>query len=52
MAKARYFRKPNNSVILYLPKVHDIDSLKSRFVECDANGKDLKKEVKKPKKKK
>ena len=51
MAKLWFFRKPNNVVILYLPKVHVLSSLEDRFVECDQNGKDLKKEVKKTKKK-
>ena len=52
MAKARFFRKPNNVVILYLPNSHVLSSLEDRFVECDQNGKDLKKEVKKEAKKK
>ena len=44
----RYFKKPNGTLIA-LQSHHDLDSLKSRFVECDANGKELKKEKPKPK---
>ena len=51
---AKYFKKPNGVVIEATPS-HDLDSLKERFVECDANGKPIKVEKKvdkKPSKKK
>ena len=51
---AKYFKKPNGVVIEATPS-HDLDSLKSRFEECDANGKAIKvekKATKKPSKKK
>ena len=47
---SRYFKKPNG-VIIEAGAQHDIKSLESRFVEVDANGKELKKEAPKPKKK-
>tara|TARA_R100000781_G_scaffold114777_1_gene86909 strand:+ start:658 stop:828 length:171 start_codon:yes stop_codon:yes gene_type:complete len=47
---ARYFKKPNGVIVEAAPN-HDIASLKSRFVEVDADGKELKKEAPKPKKK-
>ena len=44
---AKYFKKPNGVVIEVTPS-HDLDSLKERFEECDANGKALpEKETKK-----
>ena len=47
----KYFKKPNGVVIEVQPN-HDLDSLKSRFEECDVNGKAIKKAPKdKPKKK-
>ena len=46
----KYFLKPNGVVIQVLP-THDIKSLEERFVECDKDGKELKKVVKKAKKK-
>ena len=46
----RYFKKSNGTVIHAEPH-HDIKSLEDRFTECDANGKELKKEAPKPKKK-
>ena len=46
---SKYFKKPNGVIIEVEPN-HDINSLKDRFVECDADGKELKKE--KPAKKK
>ena len=49
--KMKYFKKPNGVVIEVQPN-HDLDSLKSRFEECDVNGKAIKKAPKdKPKKK-
>ena len=45
-----YFKKPNGVVIEATPS-HDLDSLKARFEECDANGKAIKKAEKKPVKK-
>ena len=54
----RYFKKDttkysigNSDVIFkYDPRNHDIESLEARFVECDANGKTIKKATKKAKK--
>ena len=48
---AKYFKKPNG-VIIEVNDNHDLKSLKDRFEECDANGKALKKSVKKSTKKK
>ena len=45
---AQYFKKPNGAIIEVTPE-HDLASLKDRFVECDAGGKEIK-EVKKSKK--
>ena len=49
----QYFIKPNG-IILKANSNHDLSSLKDRFVECDIDGKELKKEkpVKKASKKK
>ena len=47
---AKYFKKPNGVVIEASPS-HNLDSLKDRFEECDANGKAIKKAEKKPDKK-
>ena len=47
----RYFKK-SNGVIIEAGSNHDIKSLEERFTECDANGKELKKEKPKAKKKK
>ena len=44
-----YFKKPNG-VIIKASANHDLDSLKSRFMQCDTNGDEIKKD-KKPKKK-
>ena len=41
--KKRYFKKPNNTIIIVGPQ-HDIKSLDEIFVECDADGNELKKE--------
>ncbi|QDP67941.1 MAG: hypothetical protein Tp1122DCM00d2C27307611_31 [Prokaryotic dsDNA virus sp.] len=38
----KYFKKPNG-VIIEANSNHDINSLKERFVECDANGNKIKK---------
>jgi len=46
----RFFKKPNGVVIQVIP-THDMESLKDRFVECDKDGKEIKKVVKKSKKK-
>ena len=46
----RYFKKPNG-VIIEAGAQHDIKSLESRFAEVDVDGKELKKEAPKPKKK-
>ena len=45
----KYFKKGNGSIIEAGPQ-HDLQSLKDRFTECDANGKEIKKVVKKAKK--
>mgnify|MGYP005819704713 CR=1 len=45
----RYFKKLNGDVI-QVTADHDIDSLKSRFKECDANGKEIKPKAKAKKK--
>ena len=46
----RIFKKGNGSIIQANAN-HDLDSLKDRFEECDANGDKIKKEVKKVAKK-
>ena len=45
----RFFKKGNGTIIKVGPQ-HDLDSLKDRFTECDANGKEVKKVAKKAKK--
>lgn len=45
----RYFKKPNGTIIELQPQ-HDVKSLEDRFVECDVDGKELKKEKPKAKK--
>ena len=47
----QYFKKPSGVVIKVMPN-HDIESLKARFEECDANGAAIKKAAKKAPKKK
>ena len=50
---SKYFKKPNG-VVIQVNEQHDINSLKERFEECDANGKAIKvekKAAKKPSKK-
>ena len=47
---SEYFKKPNG-VIIEASADHDIASLESRFIKCDANGNEIKKEKPKPKKK-
>ena len=44
----KYFKKPNGMVYKVMPN-HDIESLKARFVECDAEGKEIKKDKPKAK---
>ena len=54
----RYFKKDKNvysvgntdKIIKYDRQNHDLDSFKARFIECDANGKEIKKATKKAKK--
>ena len=46
----RYFKKPTG-VIIKVHSNHDIESLKSRFEECDMNGDPVKKVAKKTTKK-
>ncbi len=45
-----YFKKPNGTIIV-VQQQHDINSLRERFVECDKEGNEIKKEVPKAKKK-
>ena len=47
---AQYFKKPTCIIIEANPN-HDIASLKERFIECDKDGKEIKKTVKKQTKK-
>ena len=47
---AKYFKK-SNGYIIEVNLDHDLASLKSRFVECDVNGKEITKPVKKATKK-
>ncbi len=44
------FLKKGNGTIIEANDNHDIQSLEDRFTECDANGKEIKKVVKKAKK--
>ena len=46
----RFFKK-TSGIIIKAGDNHDIESLKSRFMECDSNGQEIKKEVKKVAKK-
>ena len=46
----RFFKKGNGTIIKASDN-HDIQSLEDRFTECDASGKEIKKEVKKVAKK-
>ncbi len=45
------FLKKGNGTIIEANDNHDIQSLEDRFTECDANGKEIKKVVKKAKRK-
>lgn len=45
------FKKPSGVVFQVKPN-HDLNSLKERFVECDVNGNEIKKEAKPKKEKK
>ena len=47
----RFFKKSTGVIIQAMPN-HDIDSLISRFTECDIDGNELKKEKTKSSKKK
>ena len=47
---AQYFKKPSG-IIIEANANHDLASLKDRFTECDAGGKEIKKTVKKETKK-
>ena len=47
----RYFKKLDGTIIKATIN-HDLESLKSRFTECDVDGKELKKEKPKASKKK
>tara|TARA_R100001594_G_scaffold57337_1_gene91234 strand:- start:6019 stop:6189 length:171 start_codon:yes stop_codon:yes gene_type:complete len=38
----RFFKKPNG-VVIQAHKYHNMEDLKARFVECDMEGKELKK---------
>ena len=46
----KYFKKPSG-IIIEATDNHDISSLKDRFIECDADGKEIKKATKKATKK-
>ena len=46
---AKYFKKPSG-VVIQVNQYHNLDSLKERFEECDANGKAIKSEKKATKK--
>tara|TARA_Y100000593_G_C4043642_1_gene206378 strand:+ start:288 stop:488 length:201 start_codon:yes stop_codon:yes gene_type:complete len=56
----RYFKKSKSKfnvgysdvIVKYDSRKHDIKSFEDRFEECDVNGNAIKKEVKKPAKKK
>ena len=41
----KYFKKPNG-IVIEVTSNHDLESLKARFVECDANGNKVVKEEK------
>lgn len=45
-----YFKKDSGIVFEYDKNRHDLNSLKQRFVECDKDGNEVKKEKKKSKK--
>lgn len=45
----KYFKKANGRLIKYDPANHDLDSLKDRFEECEADGSKMKPEQKKKK---
>ena len=47
----QYFKKADGTIIKVHAN-HDIASLKARFIECDENGKEIKKVTKKTPKKK
>ena len=49
--KAKYSIGYTDVIFKYDPRNHDIESLQARFVECDKNGKEIKKVVKKETKK-
>ena len=42
----QFFKKPSG-VVFKANSNHDIASLKARFIECDENGKEIKKTTKK-----
>ena len=46
----RFFKKGNGTIIIANAN-HDIQSLENRFTECDENGQEIKKVVKKEVKK-
>ena len=46
----RFFKK-GSGIIFEATDNHDIQSLEDRFMECDSNGQEIKKEVKKVAKK-
>jgi hypothetical protein len=45
----RYFKKADGFTFKYNPSNHDLKALKSRFKECDENGKEMKPKAKKKK---
>lgn len=36
-----YFKKDNGSIFKFYKHSHDLDSCKTRFTECDVNGKTM-----------
>ena len=44
----KYFKKTNGTII-EATENHDLQSLRARFMECNADGSELKKEAKKSK---
>ena len=49
--KVKYNIGYTDVIFKYDPKNHDIESLQTRFIECDKDGKEIKKVVKKETKK-
>ena len=47
---SKFFKKPSGTIFEVMPN-HDLKSLKDRFVECDKDGKEIKKVAKRKGKK-